>query len=136
VIGAERSAEVRVVDEVDGFIAFEPWAAQSPFETWIAPTFHQASFGELADHHVDDLARILIRTLGALRTASGDPDYNLVMYSARSNDGQTTAVFHWHLKLIPRIATQAGFEIGSAMSINTMAPEDAAGSLRRALANV
>jgi galactose-1-phosphate uridylyltransferase len=42
-------------------------------------------------------------------------------------------VFHWHLKLIPRIWTQAGFEIGSAMSINTLAPEDAAEALRAAL---
>ena len=33
------------------------------------------------------------------------------------------------------ISTQAGFEIGSAMAINTVAPEDAAETLRRALAN-
>ncbi len=44
-------------------------------------------------------------------------------------------MFHWHLKLIPRISTMAGFEIGSAMSINTIAPEDAAASLRQALAD-
>ncbi|HJU58044.1 MAG TPA: galactose-1-phosphate uridylyltransferase [Actinomycetota bacterium] len=136
VIGAERRTKVRVVDDRGSFIAFEPWAAQSPFETWIAPTSHQGSFGDLSDEHIDDLAHILTRTLRAVRTASGDPDYNLVMYSAPSNEGHATRVFHWHLKLIPRIATQAGFEIGSAMSINTMAPEDAAGSLRDALANV
>lgn len=135
VIAAERRAEVRMVEEADGFIAFEPWAAQSPFETWIAPTFHQGSFGGLSDEHVDDLARILVRTLRAVRRACGDPDYNVVMYSAPSNEGHAAAVFHWHLKLIPRIATQAGFEIGSAMSINTVAPEDAADDLRRALAN-
>ena len=135
VIAAERRAEVRIVEEADGFAAFEPWAAQSPFETWIAPTFHQGSFGDLSDEHVDDLAHILIRTLRAIRRACGDPDYNVVMYSAPSNEGHATAVFHWHLKLIPRIATQAGFEIGSAMSINAMAPEDSAGALRRALAD-
>jgi UDPglucose--hexose-1-phosphate uridylyltransferase len=134
VIAAERHADVRVVDEVGGFIAFGPWAAQSPFETWIAPTFHQGSFGDLTDDHVDDLARILIRSLRAVRGACGDPDYNLVMYSAPSNEGHAMRVFHWHLKLIPRIATQAGFEIGSAMSINTVAPEEAAEALRRALA--
>ena len=135
VIAAERRSQVRVVDEVGGFIAFEPWAAQSPFETWIAPTFHQGSFGELGDDHLDDLAGILIRSLRAVRTACGDPDYNVVMYSAPTNEGHATRVFHWHLKLIPRIATQAGFEIGSAMSINTISPEDAAEALRRALAD-
>lgn len=135
VIAAERRAEVRMVDEVGGLIAFEPWAAQSPFETWIAPTFHQGSFGDLADEHLDDVARILIRALRAVRTACGDPDFNVVMYSAPSSEGHAAREFHWHLKLIPRIATMAGFEIGSAMSINTIAPEDAAEALRRALAD-
>jgi UDPglucose--hexose-1-phosphate uridylyltransferase len=133
VIGAELGAGVRLVEEYGSFVAFEPWAAQSPFETWIAPTFHQGSFGDLADEEVDDLAGILIRTLAALRHACGDPDFNLVMYSAPTNGGHAEQVFHWHLKLIPRIATQAGFEIGSAMSINTVAPEDAAAALRGAL---
>jgi UDPglucose--hexose-1-phosphate uridylyltransferase len=132
-IDAERRAEERLLEEYGSFIAFEPWAAQSPFETWIAPTFHQGSFGDLADEEVDDLAGILIRTLAAVRRACGDPDFNLVMYSAPTNGGHAEEVFHWHLKLIPRIATQAGFEIGSAMSINTVAPEDAASSLRGAL---
>jgi len=133
VIAAERRAGERLVEEYGGFVAFEPWAAQSPFETWIAPTFHQGSFGDLADEEVDDLAGILIRTLSAVRRACGDPDFNLVMYSAPTNGGHAEEVFHWHLKLIPRIATQAGFEIGSAMSINTVAPEDAAALLRAAL---
>jgi UDPglucose--hexose-1-phosphate uridylyltransferase len=134
-IQAERQAGVRMVEEAGGFVAFEPWAAQTPFETWIAPTFHQGSFGDLADEAIDDLAEVLIRTLSAVRRACGDPDFNLVMYSAPTNGGHAEQVFHWHLKLIPRISTQAGFEIGSAMAINTVAPEDAADALRRALAN-
>ena len=133
-IEAERGASVRMVEEVGGFVAFEPWAAQSPFETWIAPTFHQGSFGALGDEQLGDLAEIVIRTLTAVRRACGDPDFNLVMYSAPTNGGHAEQVFHWHLKLIPRISTQAGFEIGSAMSINTVAPEDAAVALRGALA--
>jgi UDPglucose--hexose-1-phosphate uridylyltransferase len=133
-IQAERLAGVRMVEEVGGFVAFEPWAAQTPFETWIAPTFHQGSFGDLTDVAIDDLAEVLIRTLSAVRRACGDPDFNLVMYSAPTNGGHAEQVFHWHLKLIPRISTQAGFEIGSAMAINTVAPEDAADALRRALA--
>jgi UDPglucose--hexose-1-phosphate uridylyltransferase len=132
VIAAERREQLRIVDECGGFIAFEPWAAGSPFETWIAPSFHQGSFGALADEEVDDLACIVIRTLTALRRAAGDPDFNLVMYSAPT-DGHTAQVFHWHLKLIPKLSTPAGFEIGSAMSINTVAPEDSAAALRAAL---
>ncbi len=67
VIAAERRAELRLVDEHGGFVAFEPWAAQSPFETWIVPTFHQGSFGVMPDERIEDLAGILIRTLRAVR---------------------------------------------------------------------
>jgi UDPglucose--hexose-1-phosphate uridylyltransferase len=132
-IEAETGAEVRMVDDHGGFVALEPWAAQTPFETWIAPRFHQGSFGSLDDEGIRGLADILIRTLTALRHACGDPDYNLVMYSAPTDGGHAEEVFHWHLKLIPRVSTQAGFEIGSAMAINTVAPEDAAQALRAAL---
>ena len=90
-------------------------------------------FGDLDDEGVRGLAGILIRTLTAVRHACGDPDYNLVMYSAPTNGGHAEEVFHWHLKLIPRLSTQAGFEIGSGMAINTVAPEDAAQALRDAL---
>jgi UDPglucose--hexose-1-phosphate uridylyltransferase len=133
VIASELAAEVRVVEEDGGFVALEPWAANSPFETWIAPTSHQGSFGDLADEEVDDLAGILLRTLAAIRRACGDPDFNLVLYSAPTNGGHAEQVFHWHLKLIPKLSTPAGFEIGSAMSINTVPPEDAAILLREAL---
>ncbi|HEY3023112.1 MAG TPA: galactose-1-phosphate uridylyltransferase [Actinomycetota bacterium] len=131
-IAAEREADIRVVEDQGDFIAFEPFAAGSPFETWVIPTFHQGSFGDLADEEVDDLAAILIRVLGAIRRACGDPDFNLVMYSAPTN-GHTNEVFHWHIKIVPKLSTPAGFELGSAMNINTMLPEDAATSLRNAL---
>jgi UDPglucose--hexose-1-phosphate uridylyltransferase len=131
VLAAEREVRLRIVDECGGFIAFEPFASGSPYETWVLPTFHQGSFGDLADEEVADLACVLIRTLTAIRRACGDPDFNLVVYSAPTN-GHTDQVFHWHIKIVPRIATPAGFEIGSAMSINTVMPEDAAEHLRSA----
>lgn len=131
VIAAEKDAKSRIVDECGRFIAFEPFAAGSPFETWIAPSFHQGSFEDLADEDVDDLACILTHTLSAIRRACGDPDLNLVMYSAPINGHEV--VFHWHIKILPKLSTPAGFEIGSAMSINTVPPEDAALALRGAL---
>ena len=93
----------RLVGRNAHFVSFTPFASEYPYETWIAPTFHQGSFGDLADESIDDLAGVLIRTLSAVRHACGDPDYNLVMYSAPTNGGHAEQVFHWHLKLIPRI---------------------------------
>jgi len=133
-IAAEREARIRIVAECGPFLAFAPFAAGTPFETWIAPTDHQASFGDLADEHLDDLACAVRDVLRAIRRGSGDPDFNLVVFSAPS-DGLSDRTFHWHIKVLPKLTTPAGFELGSAMSINTLPPEDAAAALRDALAD-
>ncbi len=132
VIAGERENGARIVTTCGRFVAFAPFAAGSPFETWIAPELHQASFGDLADEEVEDVACIVRDVLRAIRAACGDPDYNLVMFSAPSN-GRADRVFHWHIKVLPKLSTPAGFELGSAMSINTVPPEEAAQALRAAL---
>jgi UDPglucose--hexose-1-phosphate uridylyltransferase len=38
--------------------------------------------------------------------------------------------FMWHVQIVPRLTTPAGFEMGSGMSINTVLPEDAAEYLK------
>ncbi|MBI3647516.1 MAG: galactose-1-phosphate uridylyltransferase [Actinobacteria bacterium] len=131
VLDAERAAGTRVIAEGERFLAFEPFASQTPFETWIAPTTHRSSFGDIDDGETRDLARVLRRVLAALRRAAGDPDYNLVVFSAPPSESDEDA-FHWTLRVLPRLSTPAGFEVGSGMSINTVAPEDAALALREA----
>ncbi len=133
VVAAERGAGHRMVDERGAFAAFAPFASQSPFETWIVPTTHGSSLGNLFDDDVPALADTLICVLGAIRRACGDPDYNFVVYSTES-EGRPSAVFCWHIKIIPKLSTPAGFELSSAMSINTVSPEDAARELREAIA--
>ena len=132
VVTAEREAGLRMVDEQGRFAAFAPFASQTPFETWIVPTVHESSLGNLSDDDMPALAETLSRVLGAIRQACGDPDYNFVVYSTES-EGRPSAVFCWHIKIMPKLSTPAGFELSSAMSINTVAPEDAARELREAL---
>src|SRR5947209_2849006 len=43
----ERQAGARMIFENDAFVVFAPYAARTPFETWIMPKPHAASFGEL-----------------------------------------------------------------------------------------
>jgi len=127
----ERARAVRVVDDADGFTVLTPFASAAPYETWIVPREHRASFAELGDDAVGPLAGALIRALGAIRRACDDPDYNLMVVSA---DGEESAgAFHWFVRIVPKLTTPAGFELASGMSINTVAPEDAAAALRSAL---
>jgi UDPglucose--hexose-1-phosphate uridylyltransferase len=131
VLSVERDAGTRIVAE-GRFVALSPFAAGTPFETWIVPSEHQPDFGDLPDDAIEPLARVIRAVLAAIREACGDPDFNLVMFSAPF-DGPSVRSFHWHIKILPKLSTPAGFELGSAMSINTMPPEDAAGALRAAL---
>jgi UDPglucose--hexose-1-phosphate uridylyltransferase len=129
----ERELGTRVVAQAEDFVALAPFAARVPFETWVAPTAHESSFPALDDARIPSLATMLREVLGALRRAAGDPDYNLVLYSAPAHEA-SKPFFQWHFRLLPRMSTPAGFELATGMAINTLAPEEAAAMLREALA--
>ena len=57
------------------------------------------------------------------------PPYNLIIHSAPFSE-DTSAFFHWHVELMPRIVRQAGFEWGSGFYINPVLPEQAGAFLR------
>lgn len=59
----------------------------------------------------------------------GDVAYNVIFHSAPH---RTAGDFHWHAHVLPKVTTAAGFELGTGVVINVVAPEDAASSLRAA----
>jgi UDPglucose--hexose-1-phosphate uridylyltransferase len=111
------------------FSVIAPWASVFPFEFWIIPRIHRFSPVELTEYEVEELASTLQTSLRALASLLSDPPYNLVFHI-----GPTKArdkLYHWHIEVYPKLATQAGFELGSGMYINTVMPEVAAQALRR-----
>jgi UDPglucose--hexose-1-phosphate uridylyltransferase len=126
----ERRARTRVVFENDGFVVFAPYAARTPFETWIMPRRHTASFGDLdLSTEKPALAEALQVTLKALQEGLNDPPFNYFIHSAPLKTNASEA-YHWHLELIPKLSTAAGFELGTGMWINVVKPEDSAAFLR------
>ncbi|HET9848937.1 MAG TPA: galactose-1-phosphate uridylyltransferase [Candidatus Dormibacteraeota bacterium] len=131
---AELEARDRVVFENDGFVVFAPYAARTPFETWIMPRRHAASFAELdAAREKPAFAEALQLTLKALYDGLNDPPFNYFIHSAPLKATVDDA-FHWHLELIPKLSTAAGFELGTGMWINVVKPEDSAAFLRERIA--
>ncbi len=122
----------RIVLEHERFVAFQPFASGAPFETWIMPAEPQASFGDASDEALDHLASTLRAVLGGLSHELDDPDYNAVLHSAPPGD-ERREYFVWHLRIVPRLATPAGFELGSGMLVNPSLPEDTAARLREAV---
>jgi len=130
VLDEELSAGERIIVESKHFVAFIPYAALSPFHTWIYPRRHGSSFDDILDDEISDLSSVLQTVLAKLYQGLNNPDYN---YSIRSipTDERTTDYFHWYLTVIPRVTRTAGFEYGSGMFINTSLPEESADFLRK-----
>ncbi len=121
----------RVIIETERFVAFCPFAARSPFEVRIYPKRHVASFVWTSDAELDEMAAVLSEVLGRLHWSLHNPDYNFIIRSAPIGD-ENTRYLHWYMVIIPKISTPAGFEIGSGIYINSVAPEDCADFLRKA----
>ncbi|MGD8239699.1 MAG: galactose-1-phosphate uridylyltransferase [Armatimonadota bacterium] len=129
VMEAELEAAERVVLDTHSYLVFEPFASRWPFETWIIPKDHASMFSATSESDVRPLAEALHTTLRALHSAVGDPAYNLVLHEAPLRDS-CEDYYHWHIEILPRLATAAGFELGTGIWINTVMPEESAAYLR------
>ena len=125
IIHQEDRDGTRVIETTDQFIAFHPFASRFPFETWIVPRQHEAFLSDIQMNEVSDLAGVLKRVLTRFKAVLGSPAYNFVIHTAPFTE-EDTPYYHWHIELIPRLSTQAGFEWGTGFYINTVSPEDAA----------
>ncbi len=131
IIRQEISQGVRVIDENHDFIAFAPYASISPFETWIIPKQHEASFENATKHQYESLATIFRNTLKRIDRALDSPPYNFILHTSPLNQSGIE-YFHWHFEIMPKLSAIAGFEWGSSFFINPTPPEEAAGFLRDA----
>lgn len=126
---AELETNKRVVAQNEHFAAFMPYASHTPFETWIMPLMRQSSYMSATEDQLRALAAILKDVLLKLYTALGNPAFNLTVDDVPRGD-EDKEYFLWHVRILPRLTTPAGFELGSGMSINTILPEDAAAFVR------
>jgi UDPglucose--hexose-1-phosphate uridylyltransferase len=113
------------------FIALCPSAPRFAFETWILPRIHAANFEETGEARVNSLAGISLQVIKALDRLQADPPFNYFIQSLSLAESER-AHYHWQLRLLPQFSRAAGFEWGSGMHINPVAPEDAARALRDA----
>lgn len=126
----EMETGARIVLENENYVVLVPFASRFPFELMILPRRHSASFISDAKYEeIPPLADIIRRTLLLLYRAANNPDYNAVLHTAPLRDS-CLDYYHWHLEIIPRLSTPAGFELGSGIYITTAIPEETADYLR------
>jgi UDPglucose--hexose-1-phosphate uridylyltransferase len=137
-IRQELLSKERVVLEIDGFVAITPFASRFPFEVWILPKQHHCDFSSLSVESRLHLAKTLKKVLSKLKQGLNDPPYNFVLHTSpfrrkKTKSGYWKTIeddYHWHIEIIPRLTSPAGFEWGTGFYICPIAPEETAKFLR------
>lgn len=126
IITREEGEQERIVAANDDFVAFCPFAARLPYETWIVPRRHQVRFEDCDE--LEAFAEVIVRVMSGLAAGAGDPPFNywIHTYPLRGE----TRPYHWHMEILPRLTVPGGLELGADVWVNIVAPEDAARQLR------
>ena len=121
----------RLVYENADFVVFAPFASIYPMEFWIVPKKHASNILDLDAAEVSAFAKTLKLSLKALKDVVNDPPYNYGIHLAIDKAAEN--YYHWHLEVYPKLSIWAGFELNTGTYINTVTPETAAESLRKAI---
>jgi UDPglucose--hexose-1-phosphate uridylyltransferase len=132
IIRQEMAMGDRVVETNEHFVVLSPFAARFPFELQLYPRRHSHDFGTIRTDEMSALGDILTRSLRRIKRTLNNPAYNLIVHTAptqptklsRSNRWDTIAEdYLWHIEILPRLTSVAGFEWGTGFYINPVAPE-------------
>lgn len=131
VIAWEKKQNQRIIAESRYAIAFAPFVSRNNFEVKIFPKRHSAFFENTLDAELEDISGLLRTVLRKLEKNLHDPDYNFYIHTAPMKHKERYGFYHWHIEVVPRWNTPAGFEYDTGMMINVVDPNVAAKILRK-----
>jgi UDPglucose--hexose-1-phosphate uridylyltransferase len=108
----DRSIDVFSTEQ---FLITCPDTSEWPDEVWIVPKRPGKMFGQTTDKELNDLAYVLSRVIQLLDIRHGyEFPFNFYIYPGKN----------WYLRLVPRLKSLGGFEIGTRVMINTQDPHE------------
>lgn len=136
-IHSEIKTDLRIVQRSVNFIAWCSFLSKTPYQVIISPIEHRSYFANISTNpsldHLTEFANLLQDVLKRIKVTLNDPDYNLYIHTAPSNQPEMPH-YHWHCHVEPvTTAIQAGFEKGFGVYLNPRSPESAAVDLRNAV---
>ncbi len=96
--------------ETEHFVIYVPDSSEWPDEVWLRPRQVREYFSMTSDEELNDLARILYRLIQIFDLRHGH-EFPFNFYISPHKD--------WYLRLIPRLKTVGGFELGTNVWVNT-----------------
>lgn len=128
----ERTENKRIVYENEQFICFCPFVSKTPYEMRIFPKISNPYFETINDADILGLADMLDTVLKKLYVLLDNPDYNFFIHTApvKKDPSVNYDYYHWHIEIAPRAGIWAGFEMATAVYINSIDPDQAAAELK------
>ena len=117
IIGQEEKQGLRVVELRGDFVALCPYAPRVPYETWILPRTHEASFertGMAKGTGIREMGVLLRRTLQRIRTLT--EEFHMVLHTSPNTLHASDSLgywktldddYHWHIEILPILGAKA-----------------------------
>jgi UDPglucose--hexose-1-phosphate uridylyltransferase len=128
----ECETQKRVIFENKECVAYCPFSSRASFEVWIVPKKHKPYFERMTASEKTAIGEALKVSLNKIYRALNNPAYNFYIHTAPC-DGRDYPHYHWHIEILPRTSTWAGFELSTGIEVSTIQPEIAAEYLRKQL---
>jgi UDPglucose--hexose-1-phosphate uridylyltransferase len=125
----ECETQKRVIFENKECVAYCPFSSRAAFEVWIVPKKHKPYFERMTASEKVAISEALKVSLNKIYQALNNPAYNFYIHTAPC-DGKDYPHYHWHIEILPRTSTWAGFELSTGIEVSTIQPEIAAEYLR------
>ena len=142
ILNQEERQALRVLEARGDYVALCPYAPRVPYESWILPRTHEASFertGLARGAVLTNLAALLRRTLQRVRTIT--ENFHLVLHTspnsmhASKNLGYWKTLdedYHWHIEILPVVTSKARSYTFKEVYYSPVSSETAVKQLREA----
>jgi UDPglucose--hexose-1-phosphate uridylyltransferase len=142
ILTQEERQAARVIEARGDYVALGPYAPRVPYETWILPRNHEASFERtgLAKPGLRvNLAALLRRTLQRIRNVT--EAFHLVLHTSPNSLHQSKTLgywktidddYHWHIEIMPVIEAKARSYTFKEVYYSPVSSETAVKQLREA----
>jgi len=124
----EQLNKTRIISENETFISFVPYYASFPYEIMILPKKHDCRFETISPQEISGFAKTLVEVLKKLDKTIEELAYNFFIHTSPLGACPEN-YYHWHVELVPKTYTGAGFEMGTGIFVNVYSPEENASFL-------
>ena len=142
IIQQEERQATRVIESRGDYLAVCPYAPRVPYEAWILPRNHDASFERTGLNKPGlrtNLAALIRRTLQRVRSVT--EDFHLVLHTSPSaihplkNLGYWKTIdddYHWHIEILPVLGSKSRSYTFKEVYYSPVSSETAVKQLREA----